>query len=265
MASELHPALVLGGSVFLKPVVSGVLGFSLLVFAIGCSRPAGPGPQVIASPTQPAPFTKANSANANPASANPGSATSSNDEAPQPEATPSAASNLVPDRIVIPAGTPITVRLRQTVSSANAYAGQRFEASLDAPLVVNGRVVADRGADAVGYVVDARHSGRLRHPGFLRLALESVAINGKMVRLHSSSMAAQGASHKKRNWGWIGGSTAGGALIGGLAGGGKGLLIGSLVGAGGGTTAAMLTGKHDVTFAAERRLTFRTAQAVPVS
>ena len=59
-------------------------------------------------------------------------------------------------------------------------------------------------------------------------------------------------------------STAGGALIGGLAGGGKGALIGSMVGAGGGTTAAYATGKKDVGFGVERRLTFRTTQPVNV-
>ncbi|MBV9670429.1 MAG: hypothetical protein JOZ43_05685, partial [Acidobacteriales bacterium] len=102
-------------------------------------------------------------------------------------------------------------------------------------------------------------SGRLSHPGYLRLALDSVVVNGKSVAVQSSSVGVQGASHKKRNIAWIGGSTAGGALIGGLVGGGKGALIGSMIGAGGGTTTAALTGKHDVVFPAEKRLTFRVS------
>jgi hypothetical protein len=60
----------------------------------------------------------------------------------------------------------------------------------------------------------------------------------------------------------IGGGTGAGALIGGLAGGGKGALIGTAIGAAGGTGTAYATGKKEVSFGEERRLTFRLAQAV---
>jgi len=45
-----------------------------------------------------------------------------------------------------------------------------------------------------------------------------------------------------------------------LAGGGKGALIGSMIGAAGGTGTAYATGKKDVGFSSERRLTFRLTQ-----
>jgi hypothetical protein len=47
-----------------------------------------------------------------------------------------------------------------------------------------------------------------------------------------------------------------------VAGGGKGALIGSAIGAAGGTGTAYATGKKEVSFGEERRLTFRLAQAV---
>jgi len=166
---------------------------------------------------------------------------------------------------VIPAGTPIAVRLQQSLSSATATSGETFAAVLDEPLVVNGQTIAPKGADVSGHVVSARRSGHLHSPGFLRIALDAIHVNGREIAVQSSSVSVQGASFKKRNWSWIGGSTAGGALIGGLAGGGKGALIGSLVGAGGGTTAAYVTGHKDVGFAAERRLTFRLTQPLEVS
>lgn len=169
-----------------------------------------------------------------------------------------------PEELTIPSGTPLTVRLSTAVSSASSHAGDRFDAVLDSPLVINGKTVAPSGAAVTGKVIAAEESGHLQHPGMIQLALDTITINDKAIPLATSSVIARGASHNKRNLAWIGGSTAGGALIGGLAGGGKGALIGSMVGAGGGTTAAYATGKKDVGFGVERRLTFRTTQPINV-
>lgn len=170
-----------------------------------------------------------------------------------------------PPPLVIPAGTPITVRLQQRLSSASAAPGERFEAVIDESVVVDNRVVVPVGAMATGHVVVARHSGRLHHPGELGLALDSVTVGQENIPLATSSVIARGGSHKKRNWGFIGGGGAGGALIGGLAAGGKGALIGAPIGAAAGTTTAFITGKKDVTFGSERRLRFRLSRDINVS
>jgi hypothetical protein len=175
-----------------------------------------------------------------------------------------AAKSLTASNITVPAGTPVTVRLQSAVSSASNNSGDRFEAVLDSPLVVDGKTLAPAGANVVGRVVAAKSSGHLKDPGMIQLALASIVIDGKEVPVASSSVIARGSSHEKRNWAMIGGGTGAGALIGGLAGGGKGALIGSAVGAGAGTTTAYATGKKDVGFGAERRLTFRLREAVVV-
>lgn len=159
--------------------------------------------------------------------------------------------------LVVPAGTAIAVRLQQTVSSATASAGDSFSAVLDQPLVVDGKVIAPKGADVEGRVTAARRSGRLHNAGYLRLTLVSVNAGSGRIPLHTSSVFRHGGSYKKRNLAFIGGGAGGGALIGALAGGGKGALIGSLIGAGAGTGAAYATGRKEVGFGAERRLTFR--------
>jgi hypothetical protein len=167
--------------------------------------------------------------------------------------------------ITIPAGTPIGVRLQNSISSASANSGDHFDAVIDEDIVVEGHVVIPKGANATGRIVAAKNSGRLHDPGYLRLALDSVSVNGKDVPVQTSSIFAQGGSHKKRNLVMIGGGTAAGALIGGLAAGPKGALIGSAIGAGAGTGTAYGTGKKEVGFAAERRLTFRVTQPLTIS
>jgi hypothetical protein len=170
--------------------------------------------------------------------------------------------SLFPRVTQLPAGTPVTIRLQSTVSSASSQAGDSFEGALDEPIVVEGQTVAPRGAAVTGRVLAAKTSGRLHDPGYLRIALVSLKVAGQPVALQTSSIFAKGGAHENRNLTMIGGGAGAGALVGGLAGGGRGALIGTGVGAAGGTGAAYATGKQEVSFGEERRLTFRLAQAV---
>jgi hypothetical protein len=166
--------------------------------------------------------------------------------------------------VSVPAGTDLVVVIDESLSSASNRAGDRFDASLAAPLVIEGKTVILKGARVTGEVTAAKASGRLKDPGYLRLAIHSIEINGKEVALETSPVLLKGQSHKKRNIAMIGGGAGAGALIGGIAGGGKGALIGSAVGAGAGTTGAYATGKKDVTVPAEQRMSFRLTKAVRV-
>jgi hypothetical protein len=188
-----------------------------------------------------------------------------NKDAEKVEQPKSASSSLVPQEVVIPSGTAITVRLQNAVSSATSRPGDQFEATLDQPITVDGQTVAPEGTHVIGRVVAARRSGRLTHPGYLRIALSSVDVNGKAIPIQSSSVMVAGASHKRRNLAWIGGGAGGGALIGAIASGGTGALIGSAIGAAGGTSAAYATGKKDVGFGPERRLTFRLTRPATIA
>lgn len=203
---------------------------------------------------------------ADPTATQPGSGSIStannDDEASAPVAADSQNAEQTPQKLIVPEGTRITVRLQQSLSSRTAYPGQRFEAVIDQPVVAGNQVIVPSGSPVEGHVVLVRRSGRLRHPGALGLTLDKVTVNQQIIPLATAHVVARGGSHKKRNWAWIGGGSGGGALIGALAAGGKGALIGSGIGAAAGTTTAFITGKKDVVFGTERRLQFRLNQNV---
>jgi hypothetical protein len=166
--------------------------------------------------------------------------------------------------VQIPVGTPITVTLAQTVSSANAAMGQRVDGNLSSAVSVGRNVVIPRGSRVRLSVADVDASGRLQTPGKLYLKVDSIEVAGKTYAVSTRLAGETANSHAKRNAVAIGGGSALGAMIGGIAGGGKGALIGAGAGAGAGTAGAAATGKKDVVFPAETKLRFTTRAAVNI-
>jgi len=64
--------------------------------------------------------------------------------------------------VVLPAGSVLRVRLNQTVGTKLNRPGERFDATLLSPLIVNGRTIAPSGTDVHGIVQESRPSGRLK-------------------------------------------------------------------------------------------------------
>jgi hypothetical protein len=152
----------------------------------------------------------------------------------------------------IPAGTRITIRLNQAISSESAKAGDMFDATLANDVVVGGQTVAKAGDPVRGRVTYAKSSGRLSTPGQVTIRLTSV--NG--IAVSTTAVSRKGESHTKSNATKIGGGAAVGAVIGAIAGGGKGAAIGAGAGAAAGTGVAAATGKKDVTLSAETTYSF---------
>jgi hypothetical protein len=155
----------------------------------------------------------------------------------------------------------VVVRLEQTVSAKKSNVGDSFSGVLAQPVVVHGVTVFRAGTPVTGVVTAAKGQGRFKGSGNLAIAV-------KRVDDHSVSTTAYEVEQKgkgKRTAGFVGGGAGGGALIGGLAGGGKGALIGGLLGAGAGTAGAAFTGNKDVTVPAESVVTFKLAEPLTVT
>jgi hypothetical protein len=191
------------------------------------------------------------------------SETSKNAAAPSPTLKTRAATQPAP--VTIPAGTVITVRTGQALSSKTSQVGETFTATVARPVDVGGSVAIPDGAKATGTVTTAHPLGRFKGGAMLGLRLTSVEINGQNVPVDTASVARTEKGKGKRSATMIGGGAGLGALIGGLAGGGKGAAIGALAGAGAGTAGTAFTGNKEIEIPAEYALSFKLTKPVQVS
>jgi hypothetical protein len=162
-----------------------------------------------------------------------------------------------PQPIVVPAGTVLTVRVGQALSSKTSQTGQAFVATLAQPVSVGGRTAIPAGSTVSGTVVTAKEKGKIKGQGELSLALNSITVKGQSYSIQTGVLNNTVKGKGKRTAVTTGGGAAGGALIGGLAGGGKGAGIGALVGAGAGFAGGALTGNQQIEIPAESALSFR--------
>jgi hypothetical protein len=164
--------------------------------------------------------------------------------------------------VVIPSGTPVHVRVDESIDTRRNRAGDPFHATLSQPIEVEGRTMVPAGTEFSGHVTTAAASGRLKGRASLGLKLDAFRLNGREYAVQTTSVDRVSAAHKKRNAWLIGGGAGLGAAIGAIAGGPKGAVIGAGAGAGAGTAGAAATGKRQVGIAAETPLRFTLRASV---
>jgi hypothetical protein len=169
-----------------------------------------------------------------------------------------------PKPLVVPADTVIPVVLDQTISSKASKPGDKFSATVESPIEIEGKVAIPKGARAEGVVRDAKAAGRFKGGAVLSLELTSVEVGGRNHEIQTSGATMSSKGKGKRTAVMVGGGAAGGAAIGAVAGGGKGAAIGALIGAAAGTGGAGLTGNRDITVNAETPLDFRLLAPVTI-
>jgi hypothetical protein len=166
--------------------------------------------------------------------------------------------------VTLPAGTRLSVRTIDAIDSTKNHVGDRFEASIDEPLTVDGTVVVPKGASVYGRLEEAKTSGTFTGRSELRLALTEIVVNGQTVPLVSGeyelSGKSRGASTAKRT---VGGAALG-SIIGAIAGGGKGAAIGAGVGGAAGAGSEIITKGDQVKVPSGTLLDFTLQQNVSI-
>jgi hypothetical protein len=158
------------------------------------------------------------------------------DAAPEPDPPARIAAEQVtppspppePHKVTLNAGTMIPVRLVDGLSSERNLPGDSFTATLDKELVVDGFVIAERGARVEGRVVASDRGRRMK--GVAALQVELVRLrtaDGQTVALQTDAWERRAADTHRQDAETVGAGVALGAAIGALAGGGKGAAIGA--------------------------------------
>jgi hypothetical protein len=221
--------------------------------AASSAAPAAAPPEVETAPPSTAPVAQSVPPPVAPSSATPPAGPA------VPQTAPAVAPAPVVKPIVIPAGTHLTVRLERTLGSATSAAGENFTATLVNGVTIQGAPAIPRHAPVVGKVVDAKAAGKFAGDASLGLRLESVADRAVVTSTYSRRVQGKG----KRTAAVIGGTAVAGALLGALAGHGRGAAIGAVAGGGVGTLGAAETGNNrDIVLPAGTVLTFKLRHAI---
>jgi len=162
--------------------------------------------------------------------------------------------------VTVPSGTSIVVRLIDTIDSATAQSGDKFHATLDAPIAIDGDVVVPAHYDVQGHVVNAQASGKFAGRALLVLQLDRIKVGDKSYEIQTDQFSQQTGSRGKNTAEKVGAGAVAGAILGGIFGGGKGAAIGSAAGAGAGGGVQAASKKPDIKLSSEKVLTF-TLQA----
>lgn len=172
----------------------------------------------------------------------------------------------LPSQLTIPAGTFLTIRVNQELSSDRNHQGDPFLATLISPIVVNGRVVAERGQTIAGTVVEAKKAGLLHGSSHLGLQVTEMTLaDGQQTPVQTSFISRYGPNTGGHNAAVMGTTTAVGASVGAMAAGGVGAAAGAGAGLAAGTLGVLLTPGYPTVVFPEQVLTFRTETPVVIS
>src|SRR6201997_1567917 len=104
-------------------------------------------------------------------------------------ASPAAQSK---QKITVPAGTRILIRMIDSIDTTKQKTGYRFTASLETNLQADNTVVAARGTTVYGQLAQASSAGRMSGSSQIVLELTDIVINGTADAMLTSTYEVKG-------------------------------------------------------------------------
>lgn len=181
---------------------------------------------------------------------------------PQQEPAPAFPTSGNRDSVKVPSGTRILIRTIDAIDSGRNQVGDKFQASLEQPLVIDDVILAPKGASVYGRLTQATEAGRIQGRSQLKLELTGIVVNDETIPLVTGEYSVAGSSRGATTAKRVGTGAAVGAVIGAIAGGGKGAAIGAGVGAGAGTAVQVMTKGEQVHVPSETLLEFVLQQEI---
>lgn len=169
------------------------------------------------------------------------------------------------ETLVIPDGTQVVAALDTRLSTETNRTGDAFGATTTEPIIVGGRTVVPVGARIHGVLRDVQASGRIKGRARMTLAYDTIVDSqGKTHTISAQPLTLQAASATHGDVEKIAAGGVLGAIIGGIAKGGKGAAIGAGAGAGAGTILMLATKGDEVELEAGQRLNVHMTSSMSI-
>jgi hypothetical protein len=174
---------------------------------------------------------------------------------PVPAATPRPTP--IP-RVVVARGTRLELELETPLSSRSGQVGDAVVARVAAATSPEGDVALPGGAYLEGRLTEVEASGRVKGRARLMAHFDTLVVRGQRHAIDTTDLVLEADNGHKRDAAVVGGGAAAGAIIGGIAGGKRGLGKGILIGGAAGTAAVLATAGKEVELPAGARISVET-------
>ena len=171
---------------------------------------------------------------------------------PPAQAAPQPEEPRVPqfEEVILPASSVIGLQLETYLSSERARVEDRVNARVTRDVLAAGRVAIPAGSRVLGAVTVVDKGGKVKGAARLGIRFHTLILtDGSEVPLQTEAIYREGESPSANSAKKIGVAAVGGAILGGILGGGKGAVIGGTTGAAGGTASVMAGDRNAVTVA----------------
>lgn len=133
-------------------------------------------------------------------------------------ASPVVATTQKGGEVIIPAATPMTVKMMETINSSKHAKGHKFKAQLESAITVDNNVVIPEGTLVYGVITASKQSSRLVGKSNMQITFTDIMLDNKLLPIKTGGIKAVTTSTTKSTVA----RTARFAALGGLANGSEG-------------------------------------------